>query len=508
MALLDLPFPAHVEQRAPYASTGYPAGNTTTDSSIGSSSGSSGALDNHHHHHAAGARDSFGSSRGEMQTTSLSASASSGSLAGPPGLPRNSSTAELVALGFDPSGGVENNDLNSSDSGGGGGGGGGGFDARPPVPTLSNNGSGAGGSHEGGGGGGGGEMGGSGGGGTGTGSAGGMGLGLRNHSLTNLANMVRSQSVSSFHSDIFAAGSSAARSTTVETPAWGSYPANLDKMDGGGGGGGDMFVSPSMGPRGPHRGIAPTRSLADRGGGGGDSSGADLSPQQFTGRGTAARREVMERSGQPPPSLARGSQRRLKGGGGGGSSFDPRGIPSGPGGGAPTGGGGRTMVHNRSDTDLVASFSRLGFGQGGVSRWSPLMSPTASPLVGAPLLEEDPLDLELEGDAHGGSGGGTADTFGAPSSFLTSHGRRGIMDGGGGGGGGGHIGGGGGGSAGDGMEVRLPRHASYPSLAMSRGGGGSGGGGYGMEDLVHGALEHLTAGDSATVGSGEEGGCK
>ncbi|CAM9203664.1 unnamed protein product, partial [Scytosiphon promiscuus] len=164
-----------------------------------------------------------------------------------------------------------------------------------------------------------------------------------------------------------------------------------------------------MGPRGPHRGIAPARSLSGGGGGGGgggDAGGADLSPPQFAGRGTAARREVMgmERSGPAPSSsaaassaVARGSQRRPKGGG---SSFDPRGIPSGPGGGAPTGGGGRTMVHNRSDTDLVASFSRLGFGQGGVSRWSPLMSPTASPLVGAPLLEEDPLDLELEGDTH------------------------------------------------------------------------------------------------------------
>lgn len=235
-------------------------------------------------------------------------------------------------------------------------------------------------------------------------------------------------------------------------------------------------------------------------GGGGDVGGIDLSPQQqFAGRGTAARREVVERglAAASSATVARtSSQRRPMGGG-----FEQRGgLPAGPGGGLPT--SGRAMVHNRSDTDLVASFSRLGFGQSGVSRWSPLMSPTASPL-GAPLLEEDPLDLELEENPHhvapaGGGGHAAADTFGGPSSFLTSHGRRGLMDGGGVGGGGS----GGGGASGDassgGLEGRLPRHASYPSLAVSRGGGG----GYGMEDLVHGALEHLTAGDSATGGAG------
>lgn len=180
------------------------------------------------------------------------------------------------------------------------------------------------------------------------------------------------------------------------------------------------------------------------------------------------------------------SQRRPMGGG----SEQRGGLPPGPGGGLPT--SGRAMVHNRSDTDLVASFSRLGFGQSGVSRWSPLMSPTASPL-GAPLLEEDPLDLELQENIYhsGAAGGGVAaDTFGGPS-FLASHGRRGLADGGGGGGASGAASSGG-------LEGRLPRHASYPSLAVSRGGGG----GYGMEDLVHGALEHLTAGDSATGGAG------
>ncbi|CBN78222.1 hypothetical protein Esi_0005_0002 [Ectocarpus siliculosus] len=388
-----------------------------------------------------------------MQAASLSASASSGSLAPPPGLPRSSSTAELVALGFDPSGVMDGgNDLNSSDGGGGGAG----YDPRPPA--MSGSGSGGGGGGGGGVGGGldAGDMGGKddGTGGTGTGSAGGMGLGLRNHSLTNLANMVRSQSVSSFHSEIFASGGKPVRSTAIDSPAWGSYPANLDKMGSGGGGGGgggggeDMFtVSPSMGPRGAGRGTLPMRPPTgggDRGGvgggggggggdvGGGAGAGADLSPQQFAGRGTAARREVVDRgmSAGSAAGSTRTSQRRPMGGG---SSFDPRGmVPSGPGrSGAPP--SGRAMVHNRSDTDLVASFSRLGFGQGGVSRWSPLMSPTASPLVGAPLLEEDPLDLELEENASrgagAGAGGAAVDTFGAPSSFLTSHGRRGLMDG-------------------------------------------------------------------------------
>ena len=500
MALLDLPLPypaAHVvEQRAPYAS-GFPGGSSSNGSSSNGSSssissGSTGAA-------TIPTGDSLGGRRGEMQTTSLKASASSGSLAPPPGLPRSSSTAELVALGFDVD--ANGNELSND---GGGGGGGGGYDPRPPAPALSNNGSGSMvGSTNGGGLEGGGEMGGGGGGGggIGTGSAGGMGLGLRNHSLTNLANMVRSQSVSSFHSDIFAAGGTAARSTAAESPAWGSYPANLDKMGGAAGGAaGDAFTtSPSMGPRGPGRGMAAMRPLpAGGGGGGGDGGGADLSPPQFAGRGTAARREVAERGvAGSSATAARASQSQRRPMGGGGGSFDHRGggVPSGPGGGAPT--SGRAMVHNRSDTDLVASFSRLGFGQGGVSRWSPLMSPTASPL-GAPLLEEDPLDLELEENSRGGRGTGGADTFGAPSSFLTSHGRRGLLDGGG--------------SAGDasGMEVRLPRHASYPSLSVSRGGGGGGpggagagsGGGYGMEDLVHGALEHLTAGDSATGGAG------
>eukprot|EP00752_Nemacystus_decipiens_P005580 g5049.t1 len=358
MALLDLPlpYPAHVvEQRAPYAS-GFPGDSSSNGStgSIGSNSSSGAAT--------IPAEDTLGSRRGEMQTTStsLTASASSGSLAPPPGLPRSSSTAELVALGFDPSSGVDanGNDLSISKDGSGGGG----YDPRPPAPTLSNSVSGSGsmvGSTSGGGMDGGGEMGGGGGGGggTGTGSAGGMGLGLRNHSLTNLANMVRSQSVSSFHSDIFATGSSAARmrSTAAESPAWGSYPANLDKMGGGAAGAaGDAFTtSPSMGPRGPGRGMASAmRPVAGGGGGGsggGDGGGADLSPAQFAGRGTAARREVAERGvagSSATAARASQSQRRSMGGGsGGGGSFDHRGA--GPGGGAPTSHSGRAMVHNR-----------------------------------------------------------------------------------------------------------------------------------------------------------------
>lgn len=497
MALLDLPYPADTEARVPYAS-GFPLGST----SIASSQESPSAHLPPRVGSAPGAQNGGGDV--DMQT-----SVSTGSLAPPPGLPQSSSTAELIALGLIGSddaaagGSPENADYDSDGVG---------YDPRPPIPTQNSSGStgrmSSTGSGGGGGGGGGnaldtvagggqgagsssGEMGGGSVGvaGAGTGSAGGMGLGLRNHSLTNLANMVRSQSVSSFHSDLFAAGA-AAKAATPESPAWGSYPANLDKAGGGSGGVGTTFtMSPSTGSlrslganaggAGLGRASAGLRPPSG-GGGSGDGGDAELSPQQYAGRGTAPRREV-ERGLPAWATAMRASQRRPLGG----NSLDQRGVHGGPGGGVPT--GGRAMVHNRSDTDLVASFSRLGFGQGGASRWSPLMSPTPSPLVGGAVLEEDPLDLEREESSQKVRG---ADTFGAPSSSLRSHGQRGLAT-----------------SALDeepGLGARLPRHASYPSLALSRSGGG-GASGYGMEDLVHGALEHLTVGDSATSGGSGEG---
>lgn len=497
MALLDLPYPAHVEQRAPYGS-GFP-GSTNDSNSVQFLQPPPQA------NSASAVAEPFGrnSNLGDMQT-SLSGSASSGSLAPPPGLPQSSSTAELVALGLlgsnshDDAAGLENTEYNSSSDGGG-------YDPRPPIPTSNSSGNmvglaggagldemrGSGGGRGYSGGGGGGDIGGGNGGlvnAVGTGSAGGMGLGLRRNSLTNLANMVRSQSVSSFHSEFFPGGA-AARMTSGDPPAWGSYPANLDKAGGGGSEveAGNIFVmSPATGPMrgqsgagGLSRGTAGLRPPSSGGGGGGvgDVGGSELSPQQYAGRGTAPRREV-ERGVPSWATAMRTSQRRPMAG----SSVEQRGgVPSGPGGGAPT--SGRAMVHNRSDTDLVASFSRLGFGgQSGVSRWSPLMSPTASPLVGAPLLEEDPLDLELEGSAHGMGGG--ADTFGGASySLRSSHRQRSLAN-----------------SSDDslavnGMSVRMARHASYPSLKISRSNGIAGNG---VEDLVHGALEHLTVGDSAT----------
>lgn len=426
-----------------------------------------------------GEADSGSASDGSQMQTSLRGSASTGSLAHPPGIPHSGSTAELVALGLlgagdprDDSGGVDRTEYNSDLEGydgrssirpsnssgsmvGSTGGGSGGIESSPRVGgkgSLNAGGDPSGVTN------------------AGTRSAGGMGV-----SLTNLDNMVRSQSVSSFHSDLFAGGA-AVRTNSSESPSWGSYPANLDKA--GGGRVGNAFnMSPTTAPL---RGTTSRSSAGVRPSSSGDVSGADLSPHQFTGRGTAPRREV-ERGTTSWATGMRSSQRRpTTTGGGGGSSFDQRGNPSGPGGGAPT--SGRSMVHNRSDTDLVASFSRLGFGQGGVSRWSPLMSPTASPLVGAPLLEEDPLDLELEGSSR--------EAAGADGSMGTS--SRGLR----------------GGATGTRVEeaslgVRLPRHASYPSLALSRGNSG-----HGMEDLVYGALEHMTVGESATVngnGSGGEG---
>lgn len=486
MALLDVPYS---QQRASYGS-GLPSrrsGSAATSQGFKShllqpSQVTEAALSGTF----GGGADGGSAGDGSQMQTSLRGSTSSGSLTHPPGIPHSGSTAELVALGLlgagdprDDSGGVDRTEYNSDIEG---------YDGRSSIRASNSSGSMVGSGSTGGGSGcvdssprGGGQgsvsAGGDLGGVTnaGTRSAGGMGV-----SITNLDNMVRSQSVSSFHSDLFAGGA-AVRTNTSESPSWGSYPANLDKA--GGGRVGNAFnVSPTTAPlRGTtsrsSAGVRPASS-------GGDVSGAEPSPHQFTGRGTAPRREV-ERGAPNWPTGMRSSQRRpTTTGGGGGSSFDQRGNPSGPGGGAPT--SGRAMVHNRSDTDLVASFSRLGFGQGGVSRWSPLMSPTASPLVGAPLLEEDPLDLELEESAREAAG---AEASMGTSSTQLSRGQRGA-------------------AAGARAEeaslgVRLPRHASYPSLALTRGNSG-----HGMEDLVYGALEHLTVGDSATGsanGSGGEG---
>lgn len=406
----------------------------------------------------------------------------------PPGLPRSSSTAELVALGFIPADGTTHQQSGSavdsagynSDIGGGA------YVHRPIVLSSSRSGNGGMvGSPNGGSarreasksGGGGGPSPAGGGSGdmsgsvvvptsAGTGSAGGMGMGLKNHSLTNLANMVRSQSEMSFQSDIFhngggGGGSGGRMSVATDGPAWSSYPANLDKA--GGGGAHAFAMSPASASLGAgSRGPSGLRSAPSSGGGsgGGDGGGVELSPPHFAGRGTAPRREV-ERGVPTWSSAMRASQRRP---GVGPSGMDHGGVPAGR----------RAMVHNRSDTDLVASFSRLGFGHGGVSRWSPHMSPTASPL-GAPLLEEDPLDLELEGNTHEFSEG---DAFG--TSFRSGE-RRGLSFA--------HAGG---------MGAGLPRHASYPSLALSHGG-------YGVEDLVQGAFEDLTVGDGAAE-PGEESG--
>lgn len=408
----------------------------------------------------------------------------------PPGLPHSSSTAELVALGlistngssntkdslaYDPR--ASNGGMVGSPSGGNGG--------------LEDTGSGGAGQSSSAGGSGGGDMSGNVSAGAGTGSAGGMGLGLRNHSLTNLANMVRSQSVSSFHTDLFNNDEGGNRRgdgrmmSGPDGPAWGSYPANLDKAAASAH---TFMLSPGAGSlsgssRGAGNSRPPPSSSGGGGGGaagggsGGGSGGDDLSPAQFTGRGTAPRREV-ERGVPAWSSSMRTSQRRQVGVSG--SGMDHGGMPAGrPGGGAPSG---RAMVHNRSDTDLVASFSRLGFGNsgGGISRWSPQMSPTASPL-GAPLLEEDPLDLELEETGHKLSGGGGGDTF--VTSLRSGGGRRGLTS-----------------SSVEGGPG-LPRHASYPSLALSRGG-------YGMEEVVQGAFEDLSVGEGATGGEGSGSGSR
>lgn len=484
MALLDVSHPAHDERLYEYPIYGGQSGAQVSPAKLsGRFSGSS--------------RDTGSDVRADMPTP-LSGSTNSGSVVPPPGLPHSTSTAELVALGIisatgstpdDVIIGVDSAEYNSSDSGG--------FDPRSAAPHLTSSGGGGSmvgstndgnaGLEQAGGGGTQNSPGDGGGGGVGdigvdvvtnagTGSAGGMGLGLRNHSLTNLANMVRSHSVSSFHSELFSAsggggGGGAERMTTPGGPSWGSYPANLDKAGGGGGGSGGAHgftVSPSMGSLGgPSRATAGIRSSPA----GADAGGAEVSPPQFAGRGTAPRREV-ERGMPAWSSAARSSQRRPTGT----TSMDHGGVPAGRmGGGMPSG---RAMVHNRSDTDLVASFSRMGFGQGGISRWSPHMSPTASPL-GGPLLEENPLDLELDENTHHELGGG--DTF---TVSLREMGQRGS----------GYSA-----AAATTTGARLPRHASYPSLALSHGG-------YGMEDLVQGAFEELNAGDNATGGSTDGGG--
>ena len=490
MALLDLPYP---HQRASYGS-GLPSrrSSSATTEDVKAHFLQPPQVTGAATQVPFGGSGGFGGGNGgvgsEMQT-SLSGSASSGSLAPPPGLPHSGSTAELVALGLlgsgdsqDDSAGLDRKPYSGEL---------GGYEGRLSIPGSNSSGSMVGSGSTGSGSGGleaassGGGVQGSGAGidapsRAGTGSAGGLGMELRDHSLTNLANMVRSQSVSSFHSNLFARGA-AATTGVSESSTWGSYPANLDKA-GGDRAGNAFAMSPGTAPlRGTttrgSTGIRPTSS-------GGDVGGAELSPPQFAGRGTAPRREV-ERGASTWATGMRTSQRRpTTTGGNGGSSFDQRSVPPGPGGGVPT--SGRAIVHNRSDTDLVASFSRFGFGQGSVSRWSPLMSPTASPLVGAPLLEEDPLDLELEGSTRNAAG---AEAYMVSSSSQPSRGQR-------------SVGAGGGQAHETSLGVRLPRHASYPSLALSR----ESNGGHGVEELVHGALEHLTVGDSATGGGGGPGG--
>lgn len=386
--------------------------------------------------------------RGDMPTP-LSSSASSGSIApqqpasSAGGLQTSSSTAELVALGListagaiddntAPSKVVDSSEYNGSDVGG--------YDPRSSVPPSSSSGSagmvgptngGTAGLEATGGGGGqnsangsdisGGVVTSS----AATGPTGGMGLGLRNHSLTDLANMARSHSSSSFHSDLFVGGAGA-RMAAPDAPSWGSYPANLDKA-GGSSSAHAFTMSPATGPIGGGGSSGGSTGAGDASGratstlrspaAGGDGS-ADISSSHFAARGTAPRREV-ERGLPSWASSVRSSQRRLVG-----SSVDHGGVPAGRTGGSAQ--SGRAMVHNRSDTDLVASFSRLGFGHSGVSRWSPHMSPTASPL-GAPLLEEDPLDLELDESVHEAAGG---DTFGTGSSPRGQVRRGGINTGG------------------------------------------------------------------------------
>lgn len=488
MALLDAQFPVHKERSYASAFHGGRLSPAQLSSQLTDSGGRGG-----------GSGETI---RCDMPTP-LTSSASSGSIAqtqpsaSAAGLPTSSSTAELVALGListadateesDPTTPVVDSAEYSSSDGGG-------YDPLPPIPTSSRNGSGGmvGSTNGGTAGldataGGGGQTSVSGGtdmsggvvtGGPGARSTGGMGLGVRNQSLTNLA-MGRSQSVSSFPSDLFAGGAGT-RMTAPEAPSWGSYPANLDKA-GGASSTHAFTMSPATGPIGGSGGGGTSATGASgassrassglRASSAGAEGGSELSPAQFTGRGTAPRREVERGVSAWPPSL-RSSQRRPVG-----TSVDHGGVPPGrSGGGTPSG---RAMVHNRSDTDLVASFSRLGFGHGGITRWSPHMSPTASPL-GAPLLEEDPLDLELEESAHEAAGG---DTFATVASPRGQGHRSGISLA----------------SSASGAVARLPRHASYPSLTLSHGS-------YGMGDLVQGAFADLTVGDNTGGASAESAG--
>ncbi|CAM9662204.1 unnamed protein product, partial [Choristocarpus tenellus] len=405
----------------------------------------------------------------------ISASNGGGGLGPPPGLPQSSSTAELVALGLigsdtaDETATVGSSDYNSD---------GGGYDPRSPGLPVSSSSGGVVGIGVG-------TAGGlsvstsaglgpatNGGGGVskvlGTGSAGGMGLGLKTPSLTNLANMVRSQSVSSFHSETSLFTDPA---TTTESPAWGSR--NHDVVGGVGGNSSAAVMSSSLG------------SLSGVGGSGSTGNGlggVDLSVfGGRTGLASSSRRVSDEDHGIPSWATAAAAavaQRRSVGSSALANGAVPRtAVP-------PTSGSRRSLVYNHSDTDLVASFGRLGFGSVGGTPWSPLTSPNSSPMFGAsaPLLE-DSLHLgpgqsldQGASSSGGGLGGGisipqgsagggfdhfTSNTDSPVHRMASGHVHMGIRSG---------IGGSNNGDS----ASRLPRHASYPSLSRVGGGGGGG----------------------------------
>ncbi|CAM9743665.1 unnamed protein product, partial [Discosporangium mesarthrocarpum] len=453
MALLETPSQSHQEVHDNFSEGGGQGGGPWFNAYYsGHNSVRSPPMESQHNSGGGGGNGSL--HRKEMPVPS---SGNGGGLAPPPGLPHSSSTAELVALGLigsdtaDETATVGSSEYNSD---------GGGYDPRSPgLVVAAGNGGVVGGTGVGTTGGLGvstssglvSSLGGSAGGVNvaGTGSAGGMGLGLKTPSLTNLANMVRSHSVSSFHSENSLFTDPA---TTTESPAWGSHK-NVDTTGGtaGGSGGGNPAAAstPLATPISSSLGSLP----GSHGGGSGGAGVTEAELSAFAARGLAASRRVPEDehhsggmgSWSASAAAAAAMQRRPVGtsavGGHGGLPRSSA-MPS---------NSRRSMVYNHSDTDLVASFSRLGFpsvgsgtgthgaGAGGTvmarslgrasggleaegalqggsgrpsSHWSPLTSPNSSPMfgTGAPLLEDSlhlgPGGHSLEQTGMGGGGGG------------------------------------------------------------------------------------------------------